>query len=239
MKLNYLVYREENPGSVMKLVKEKAPSFHMLIIIHSPSQNGLRLAAELIRGSIIDRHAVILLCSDPTNENYSLSRNLGIDYYIEDPYEPYHFMEAFQKHFPGLGREELKKAPELDQVNPDLSILLAEDNLFNRKLIQGLFKRLCLEIDFAENGAQAVQMAKDKKYDIIFMDLLMPEMDGIQAAAEIRKQGTVVPIVALTAVEDSETRNAAMEAGFDDYLIKPASAEKLRKTLLKNCSKTS
>jgi len=77
-----------------------------------------------------------------------------------------------------------------------------------------------------------------KEYNILFMDLLMPEMDGIQAVAEIRKQGFKAPIIALTAIEDNEARSAAMEAGFDDYLIKPASEESLRKILLQNQSKS-
>ena len=121
-----------------------------------------------------------------------------------------------------------------EKTDPNLSILLAEDNLFNRKLIQGLFKRLGHEIDLAENGIQAVNMAGAKDYDIVFMDLLMPEMDGIQAVTEIRKKGFKAPIIALTAVEDDEARSAAMEAGFNDYLIKPASEESLRKILLQN-----
>jgi len=238
LKIKFLVYRKENTKSLFELVSEKASSVHLLIVINSPGQDGFHLTENLIRKGLVENQVLILLSSVQKQENYSYARNLNIDYYIEEPYETYRFVEILTKHFPSLDKEQLGKVPTLEKTDPGLSILLAEDNLFNRKVIQGLFKRLGHEIDLAENGIQAVNMTRAKEYDIIFMDLLMPEMDGIQAVAEIRKQGIKAPIIALTAVEDNEARSAAMEAGFDDYLIKPASEESLRKILLQNQSKS-
>ena len=76
-------------------------------------------------------------------------------------------------------------------------------------------------------------MAGEKFYDIIFMDLLMPEMDGLQALTEIRKLGIEVPVVALTAVENPDTRSAAEALGIDGYLIKPATLEKIKEILIR------
>jgi CheY-like chemotaxis protein len=118
-------------------------------------------------------------------------------------------------------------------INPDISILLAEDNIFNRKLVQNLFKRLGFEIDQAENGKEAVKMAAEKSYDIIFMDMLMPEMDGLQAIIEIRKLGIEVPVVAVTAVENPETRSAAEALGIEHYLLKPATTDQLKDILIR------
>ncbi len=238
IKLKYLIYREENTGSLFELVLEKAPSMHLLIIIDSATQDGFRVAEELTRRGFAENLITVVLSSAHKPENYSRSRNARIDYYIEKPYESYRLFEILSKHFPGLAREELSKVPRAEKPDPNLSILLAEDNLFNRKVVQGLFKGLGLDIDMAENGEQAVKMVSRKKYDVIFIDLLMPEMDGLQAAAEIRKQGLKMPIIALTAVEGSDTRKAAMGAGFNDYLIKPASVESLRKILLNSSSQS-
>ncbi len=135
------------------------------------------------------------------------------------------------------GPRDTKKATRARIIDPDISILLAEDNIFNRKLAQNLFKSLGFEIDQAENGKEAVRMAGEKSYDIIFMDLLMPEMDGLQAAAEIRKQGIEAPIVAVTAVENPETRSAAEELGIKDYLLKPATNEQIKEILLRTFPK--
>jgi CheY-like chemotaxis protein len=118
-------------------------------------------------------------------------------------------------------------------INPEISILLAEDNIFNRKLAQNLFKSLGFEIDLAENGKEAVKMAGEKSYDIIFMDMLMPEMDGLQATTEIRKMGIQVPVVAVTAVENPDTRTSAEALGVEDYLLKPATTDQIEEILLR------
>ena len=238
IKLNYLIFRKESTESLFKLVGERLSSVHMILIINSSTQDGISVANELVRKGLSENQILILLSSVHGQEYYTLCRNAGIDYYLEEPSEPYHFVEILTKHFPGLSREDFSKIPESEKMDPNLNILLAEDNIFNRKVIQGLFKKLGFEIDFAENGLQAVKMLKEETYDIVFMDLLMPEMDGIQAVIEIRKQGLKLPIIALTADENRYTLNAAMEAGFDDYLIKPASAERLRKILSTNRSKS-
>jgi len=130
-----------------------------------------------------------------------------------------------------------EKAPGARIIDPAISILLAEDNIFNRKLAQNLFKSLGFEIDQAENGKEAVKMAAEKSYDIIFMDLLMPEMDGLQAVEEIRKLGIEVPVVAVTAVENSDTRSAAEALGIKDYLLKPATSEQIKGILLRTFPK--
>jgi CheY-like chemotaxis protein/signal transduction histidine kinase len=238
LKLKFLVYRPENTGSLCELVAGKLPSLHLLIIINSSTQNGFPVAEEMISRGLAEKQVLILLSSVHKFDNYTLCRNAGVDYYIGVPYEPYRFVEILTKHFPGLSPDDLRKIPEPEKIDPNLRILLAEDNIFNRKLMQGLFKRLGLEIDFAENGRQAVDMAREKSYDFIFMDLLMPEKDGLQAVAEMRKAGLTMPVIAFTAVENRETRKAAMDAGFNEYLVKPASEESLRKILIPNHSKS-
>ncbi len=238
MKFSYLIYRAENTDSLFSLVTEKAPSLHMILVMHSDTEDGIQVSRELVRKGIARGQILVLLSIDHKPEYFSICRESGIDYYIEGPFEPYRFLHIFSRHFPDLDPTELERIPEPEKINENLSILLAEDNLFNRKVIQGLFKRLGLEIDLAEDGSQAVERVRDKKYDLVFLDLLMPKMDGFQAAAELRKLGYDNPIVALTAVNSLETRKAAMEKGFDDYLIKPATVEMLRKVLLKSQPKS-
>ncbi len=234
----HLIYRRENLNSLFELVREKEADLQIIILINSSNEDGFLLAEELKRKNIGDNLILILLSSDHKQDNFSLSRNTGIEYYIEEPYESYRFAEILKNHFPEANQETLKKVPAPIKIKGGLEVLLAEDNVFNRKVIQGLFKRLGCEIDQAKNGKEAVEMVGKKDYDIIFMDLLMPEMDGIQAVVEIRKGGTTIPIIALTAVEDQETRQSAIDAGFDDYLIKPASEESLRNIILQHDSKS-
>ena len=132
----------------------------------------------------------------------------------------------------GTGEE-----PRTKIINPNTLILLVEDNIFNRKLAQNLFKSLGFEIDLAENGKEAVKMASEKSYDIIFMDMLMPKMDGLQAITEIRKLGIEVPVVAVTAVENPDTRSTAEALGVTDYLLKPATTDQIMEILLRTFPK--
>jgi signal transduction histidine kinase/CheY-like chemotaxis protein len=105
----------------------------------------------------------------------------------------------------------------------DLQILVAEDNETNQKLILRTLQKLGQTCDLVMNGAEAVAAAKHKRYHIIFMDVMMPEMDGYQATEEIISAlGNQKPvIIAMTANALAEDRNKAVKAGMDDYISKP------------------
>lgn len=100
---------------------------------------------------------------------------------------------------------------------------MAEDNEINRKLADLLFKRQGLNLDFAENGEIALQKVKEHKYDLVFMDIEMPVMSGLEATEAIRRDlgDSAPPIVALTAHAMDGDRERFMEAGMADYLTKP------------------
>ena len=126
----------------------------------------------------------------------------------------------------------------LNALPGELSILLAEDNLINQKVAQSIFKNIGYEIDIAKNGKEAVEMMDKGKYDVVFMDLLMPEMDGYQATSQIRKSGHTLPVIAMSADEDDVTRKAAFESGMNDYVMKPARVESIKQLLIKLFSTT-
>jgi len=126
----------------------------------------------------------------------------------------------------------------LNALPEQLSILLAEDNIINQKVAQSIFKNIGYEIDLARNGVEAVKLAEEKKHDVVFMDLLMPEMDGFQAAEKIRGLGLEMPIVAMSADDDDQRKADAILSGMDEYLSKPARVEKIKQLLIKLFSKS-
>jgi two-component system sensor histidine kinase/response regulator len=114
-------------------------------------------------------------------------------------------------------------------------VLLVEDNELNREVALGLLEDAHLSIDHAENGEQALRMVTHKDYDLVFMDMQMPVMDGITATKSIRSNPRCksVPIIAMTANAMDHDRNACLAAGMNDHLGKPIDPEKLYATLLR------
>src|SRR5690242_17941441 len=107
---------------------------------------------------------------------------------------------------------------------PEKSILLVEDNKDNQDLMIDMIEFIKCKIDIAENGTVAVEKWKKNKYDLIIMDIQMPEMDGYRATREIRaleNNTTHIPILALTASALAFDKQKCFEAGMDDYLSKP------------------
>lgn len=116
-----------------------------------------------------------------------------------------------------------------------LRILLAEDNPVNQKVAQRLFSKMGYEIKIAGNGLEAVELITVNEYDLVFMDIQMPEMDGLEATREILKRfGDRRPrIIALTANAMREDRDNCFQAGMDGYLTKPFKPEDLKEVIVK------
>lgn len=237
--LKYLIYRPDNMDSVADLVRQRSANTHLLILIDSAGENGYDLARNL-NDSGIGKDLVRILFSSRQEPEYGENWDeAGIDYLIGEPFEPDTLAEIISKHFPFIHGRDAGKVPGSGGLDPGLSILLAEDNLFNGKVAQALFKSIGFEIDLVRNGQEVLEMIGLKEYDIVFMDLLMPEMDGTEATAAIRKKGLDLPVIALTAVEDEKTHRAAVEAGINDFIIKPATAGKVKEILLRYFSRNS
>ena len=119
-----------------------------------------------------------------------------------------------------------------DAYYPDAKILLVDDMEVNRKLFAQLAMRWRVKPDLAESGKQAIEMVKEKQYDLIFLDLMMPVMDGMETAERIREFSNT-PLILLTADASDETKKNSLEAGFVDYMSKPIAVKHLERNFEK------
>jgi CheY-like chemotaxis protein len=111
----------------------------------------------------------------------------------------------------------------------NVKMLVAEDEMGNFILISALLEDTGIQITHAMNGREAIELCKKEQFDIIFMDLKMPMMDGFEATNEIRKHNTEITIIAQTAY--AFRREECIAAGFTDYVSKPFNEEQLINTL--------
>jgi CheY-like chemotaxis protein len=115
-----------------------------------------------------------------------------------------------------------------------LRILVAEDSLVNQRIVQRVLERVGHEADTVANGQEVLEAFHQQPYDLVLMDVHMPEMGGLEATRQIREQFSAQDqpvIVAMTASGQTDDRERCLEAGMDDYLTKPIKAEKLETTL--------
>jgi CheY-like chemotaxis protein len=114
-------------------------------------------------------------------------------------------------------------------------ILLAEDEPINREITEMLLQDVDIQVDLAEDGAQAVALASSRDYALILMDMQMPNMDGLEATRRIRQLpgGKDLPIIAMTANAYEEDRRRCINAGMSDFLTKPFKPEQVYDALLK------
>jgi two-component system sensor histidine kinase/response regulator len=169
-------------------------------------------------------------CSTHKQENYIQTKVAKVDYYMIQPFEQNVLKYYIYRWFPTIQAKESERVVSLQE---ELCILVAEDNLINQKVASSIFGSLGFEIDFANDGKEVVDMVKKKNYDVVFMDLQMPEKDGVEATVEIRGLGFQMPIIAMTATASKIGKDSAMLSGMNDYITKPVRVEAVKSVLQK------
>lgn len=200
---------------------------------HMPGKDGLETVNELRKINLETQPKVILLSSDSSISKERVLKDHMIDECLFKPTKQSKLLNSIL-HVLNLEIRVQKHAGKTFErfTNGDeISILLAEDNIINQQVALMLFDRVGLTVDVAENGRVAVEKAKKTTYDLIFMDYHMPEMDGLEATAEIRELGLTTPIIAMTANAMKGDREHFISSGMNDYLSKPVKMEDLYRVL--------
>lgn len=144
-------------------------------------------------------------------------------------------MGDFQKRYHELNQENIQYHQSFEA--PDAKILVVDDVEVNLKVIVNLLKKTKIDVDTAKSGKQCLSMITEKKYDIIFMDHMMPEMNGVETYTRMKELNSSLnlntPVIMLTANAITGVREEYLKEGFTDYLSKPVRGDKLEKMILK------
>ena len=205
---------------------EQAAPFALAIIdIQMPDMNGFTLIEKIRQHPRLTQLPVIILTSVGLPEDKERSKRLGVHAYLLKPCRQKDLVKSISTVFVQTAPAEAQ--PEMPRLEKKakLHILLAEDNLVNQKVAQKLLEREGHSVVIANNGREAVEKCGAEDFDLILMDVQMPEMDGFEATAKIRarERGTArhIPIMALTAHAMKGYSEKCLDAGMDGYVSKP------------------
>src|SRR6056297_960919 len=230
---NEIITPDKNPiEKIEKGITGTEKKYHLILIKDNADFNGINFARELHEKNLTNKVIVGIISSNDQPGNYVKCKMNGVDYYLIQPYEASEVFEILQDNFTSLNFE-AKELPELNKLKKDIKILLAEDNIINQRVAQTIFKNLGYEITIAQKGKECDDKIKENTFDIVFMDIMMREKDGLEATAEIRSMGYQLPIIAMTANAREEDKTQAFNSGMNDYLAKPVRIEEIKKVLIR------
>ncbi len=233
--------------AVLREAAELGSPFPLVLSdVMMPEVDGYRFAEQVRQYSELAGAAIILLSSADRRQDSVRCLQSGIAACLTKPVKQSELANAILRALDRLpectlgkpiGRNEHKRCekPDLEAGVGALSILLVEDNATNRLLAETLLEKKGHAVTTAHNGKEALAALAEESYQIVLMDVQMPEMDGFEATGQIRareeKTGKHIPIVAMTAHAMKGDRERCLAAGMDGYVTKPIRAEELYRAL--------
>ena len=230
------------------LERDKAPNPAFALVIADvlmPVMDGFSLAEEIRRRYRESAPKILILSSSAQRGESARCREAGIAAYLSKPVQQSELLNTIL-HVMARGIETaepgLVTRYSIRKGSGGMRVLLAEDNAVNRLVATRMIEKRGHEVMVAVNGREAVEMAAEEAFDLVFMDVQMPEMDGLEATRSIREREKAtdrhLPIVAMTAHAMKGDRERCIDAGMDDYLTKPIRTPELVEVLNRYMTKS-
>ncbi len=232
--------------SLYRALEENDPFRIALIDMQMPGMSGETLGVVIRSDSRLAETRMVLLTSLGERGDARRMEKAGFAGYAAKPIRPHELKAILAVVLANSGEKEAEPRPittryeirELKNLfaGTQANLLLVEDNLTNRQVCLSILKKMGLRADSVDNGQEAVHAFQSKPYDLIFMDVQMPVMDGLEATRKIRSMEgssglSAVPIVAMTANVMLGDREVCLNAGMNDYIPKPVAAQDLAECL--------
>lgn len=232
----------EAVDAILKANIENDPFPLALIDFMMPDMNGFELAGEISRKPGTNIEKIVMLTSGGQRGDAAKCQELGISAYLMKPIKQKDLLDAIlltmsKGSFARDKRPSLITRHSVREARKRLNILLAEDNIVNQTLAVKLLGKMGHSVAVASNGREALRMLGMHDFQMVLMDVQMPEMDGLDATRAIREKeldtGTHIPIVAMTAHAMIGDRERCLESGMDDYISKPITPNELSQVIEK------
>ncbi len=229
-----------NVEEVMGLVDNSSQDYDLILI--DWDMHGADVIDMIKHINAIKNRSKYIIILNIFNKNNQIKKpdRLGIKMFLNKPINPSVLNDALSDIFYGTSKVDsiTKKSKQIPlkcylKSLAGSNLLLAEDNKTNQEIIKGLLDGSGINIDIVDNGGKAVEAVKNKKYDLILMDIQMPTMDGYEATKNIREFEQNTTIIALSANATHKDIKLSKEAGMNEHISKPIDIEKLYNVLLK------
>lgn len=208
------------------------PDKYTLIIISDDEDfDGFEAARALWDNKLSSRFIIMMVSSNDRKGNLLNCISSGVDHYLVKPFDSNEFLDVLQTSFTSL--QAGTNVGDIQHLKKDLKILVVEDNKMNQIIITRMLNNLGYTCEVAEDGYEGFIKAKNNRFDIIFMDLVMPEMDGYESARKIIKFDKSYIIAAFTADNMPESRKKAELSGIKEFISKPVRIDDLKKLFAK------
>ncbi len=225
-------------GEAIRAIRTAIDSGHPfdIVLIDStlPDPDGFSLAEEIIRDGGLTEHVVMMLTSKDRPGDIARCEQMGVASYLSKPLKRSELFNVLQARAGQESRDEERTYSanhKLADALPPLRILVAEDSLMGQKLIRGILERHGHSAVIVATGREVVQQWQSGRFDVVLMDVQMPEMDGLAATAAIRQRETDethrTPIIAMTAHAMRGDEERCLAAGMDGYVSKPIHIRRL------------
>jgi signal transduction histidine kinase/CheY-like chemotaxis protein len=229
-------YQKSTPGQIKANLAGSGEKYNLVVITDDESFDGFEAARAIWESNLSGNLVMFFISSNDQKGNFMKCITMGIDQYLVKPFDSSELTDALYDSFPFI--EGRTQQADISNVPNDLHILIVEDNKMNQKVIGTMLKALDYKYDIAEDGYEGYLQAKKKRYDLIFMDLIMPEMNGYDSARKILAADKSVLIVAFSADNMPEARKKAELSGIRDFIAKPVRMDDLKKLFAKHFSRS-
>jgi len=237
-----LCHDTEEAIKKIHLQAELRKPYNLIVVEYQrPGMNGLDFAARIKKDPLMKPSKILLTTSRLAPVTPVELATAGIHECLVRPYTLNRLKNRIEKTLSqslrGTSDLEEDELQLLDIRKRALHVLIAEDNLIHQKVARVILEKIGHQVDVAENGKIAVAMNAEKKYDLILMDIFMPEMDGLEATIKIREMEAADPdcfpvhICAITANASEEDEEKCLRAGMNSYILKPFKFEELTRVL--------
>src|SRR5579862_2446004 len=226
-------------ADALRMLEETKPYDAIILDLQLPEMDGLNLAKEIRRRAAGRLPPLLLLTSVRLRSDDSRLMEAGVSGYVHKPIRPAQLLETLCRAM-SIQLQREKKAPVSPALDPNLArrlpmrLLLADDNPINQKVGLSVLHKLGYRADVANNGLEVLKALEQKVYDLLFLDVQMPEMDGLEAARQICRRWSPErrpAIIAMTGNALMGDREKCLAAGMDDYISKPVRIVELQAAL--------